>query len=572
MYPNATIRNTGGGANNDWQNGLSAKLKSQIPEGADGYRMQDDGVIVFTKGGQDMANGKFNADGSQYDPTKSQNANKEVAKPSNNSAVGNGNGNGNGNSAGKTGNGSSSSMFGYGFNNGASGDLSANFVNGNYDIDPNKFMGAAMGFNAMSSIANMMPFGLGSLFAQNTLGTMLGGFMKAVSFNFDFSGFKVSSNQDGNGNSVDDTNDDGTPSSTPTAEDTPKAEATPKAEETPKAEATPKAEETPKAEATPKAEETPKATTTPQNNEYKVSRHTSNVFYKSINGSTHYYIEKNGEKVEVGNYNGKTYTLNGKTYNAKTGEEVTAQQTQQTKQKQQTKQTKNKGANKEYWESKGYTYHGGAGGIYWKKDNAYWAYDAKANVMRKCNAFYPDGSYRSGNKTYGTDGTVLGTFTKGANAGSYSTNNSSQSTPGHNYGNGNKISKEATTRVGTDSDAQFKIANGTYNMKRDSGSMIDTTLDYYDITGQRTTGQHSGFKFVNSDGSFNANANMFNDGSKVYLSGQGEFDGCEVKAVRDMEGVNRVCIKSGNVYYDFETMMRTGKKVQIRPGTFLSQG
>lgn len=212
MYPNAKI--TGGGTPApDWRTNLPDALKTKVPDGADGY-IKDGDVIIFTKNGEALQNGKFNPDGSQYDPTKSDNANPEVRNPSGTT------GSGNNGRTGNAGNGSSSSLFNMGFSNNTSGDLSAKFVNGNYDIDAQKFMGAAMGFGAMSSLAQMMPFGLGAVFANNAIGATLNNFMKSVSFNFDFKNFSTSANSN-NSVSTDRTDDnEGATASSGTGEKT----------------------------------------------------------------------------------------------------------------------------------------------------------------------------------------------------------------------------------------------------------------------------------------------------------------------------------------------------------------
>lgn len=191
MYPNGSSVSGGGGAvpTPDWKANLPASLKDKIPANADGVT-RDGNIYIFTENGNAIDGGKYNADGSKYDPTKSDNANPEVRTPSGTS------GSGNGGRTGGTGSGSSSSAFGFGFSNNTSGDIGASFINAGYTIDAEKFMGASMGFGAMSSLAQMMPFGLGAVFANNTLGAALNNFMKSVSFNFDFSNMKTRAEQE----------------------------------------------------------------------------------------------------------------------------------------------------------------------------------------------------------------------------------------------------------------------------------------------------------------------------------------------------------------------------------------
>lgn len=604
MYPNAKVGG-GGTPTPDWRAKLPDALKTKVPDGADGF-IKDGDVIIFTKGGEAVDGGKFNPDGSKYDPTKSENANPEVRTPSGTTPAGNGNGN-----AGRTGNGNggSSSLFNYGFSSGNTGDLTANFVNGNYNIDPNKFMGAAMGFNAMSSLAQMMPFGLGAVFANNSVGAALNGFMKSVSFNFDFSSLRTSAT------AGDDTvsggrEDDSDGAATPTAGgDKSVAELAKSRGYTPtdtngvyknngkfykyddkskefvecKADGTAlgSTEQPATSGQTSSTQTTGQSTGTEQStpvdnsapkkkpaqtsgNGYNVSRHSDKVFWKKSGGTTHYYIDQNGKKVEISGYNGKTYTLNGKTYDAKTGKEVKATTSTSHSQSTQTSQgTKKKGPSDAWLKANGYT----KAGDFYRKNGKFYAYHPGTNRMLETREMFSGGYYRSGPATMDQAGHVMGRHTTGATAGTYNTSSSSVSTPGHNYGNGNAIVKEATTRVGTDSDAQFQIGGGKYNLHQG-----DTTLDYYDITGQRSFGSNS-HAFVNSDGSFNTNAKMFRDHNHpVTFEGKGEFDGCKLRPITDTNGYKCLCIEKNGTYYDFGTLMRTGKKVSVRPGTFISQG
>ena len=578
MYPDASTRNIGGGGNADWQARVPDALKNKIPEGADYIQQSetDKNVYIFFKNGKPMENGKFNADGSVYDPTKSENANPDKTTKGN---VGNANG------AGKTGgvdysgvpndvlknykNGSGSA-FGFGFNQNTSGDIGANFINGNYSIDAKKFMGAAAGFSAVSSIAQMIPFGLGGLFSQGAVGTMLNGFAKSISFNFDFSSMFASGTNDDKKEDTPATDDLGTPTVVK-KEDTP---ATTPADD----QGTPavKKEDTPaNVKETPAEEkkDTPAAATEDKNAPpagYKFSKHTHNVMYKSENGATKYYIKQNGKMVEISDYNGSSYKLNGKYYNAKTGKTInapTANSSAAKKEKEEIKPTK---SFDEQMADKGYV----KSGNFYKKNNNFYAkrtVNGQSGLYKVTQMFHGD-YYRIGDTTYDKNGKAISTFKKGDYAGSYTTSRSAESTMGHSYGK-NDISKEKTTRDSVDSDAQFHINGKAYNLKLDNGGMMDTTLDYCDITGQRTSGtQGKGHAFIKYDGSFNPNAGIFNGKNKVYFSGDGEFKNCQLLPITDMNRCTCLCIKSGSIYYDFDTLMRTGQKVQVIPGTFISQG
>ncbi len=597
MYPNGSVTRGGGAPAPDWRAKLPDALKTKVPDGADGF-IKDGDVIIFTKGGEAVDGGKFNPDGSKYNPATSENANPEVRTPSGTTPAGDGRG-----SAGRTGagngNGGSSSLFNYGFSSGNTGDLTANFVNGSYNIDPNKFMGAAMGFNAMSSLAQMMPFGLGAVFANNSVGTALNGFMKSVSFNFDFSKFSTSASTGDDtvsGGREDDSEGAVAPTGGGVAElaksrgyaptdtdgvyknngkfykydDKSKEFVECKADGTALGSAEqPAASERPAAaeDATP-VDNTPAAS----GNEYNVSRHSDKVFWKKSGGTTKYYIDQNGRKVEISGYDGKTYTLNGKTYDAKTGQEIKEEKTAEkpaTAQKPAAQTTQRKQPSESWLSANGYTH----AGDFYRKNGKLYAYHPGKKVMVATIEVYSGSYYRGGPTTMDQDGHVMGRHTSGANAGSYTDGRGSYTVPGHNYGNGNAIVKEPTTRSSVDSDAQFQINGGKYNLHYDG-----TTLDYYDITGNRSTMQNKKHAFVNSDGSFNYNAGMFNDYKhpvkleKTGGSGNNEFDGCTLKPITDQNGYKCLCVEKNGVYYDFGTLMRTGKKVSVRPGTFISQG
>lgn len=373
MYPNGSVTRGGGTPAPDWRAKLPDALKTKVPDGADGF-IKDGDVIIFTKGGEAVDGGKFNPDGSKYNPATSENANPEVRTPSGTTPVGDGRG-GAGRAGAGNGNGGSSSLFNYGFSSGNTGDLTANFVNGSYNIDPNKFMGAAMGFNAMSSLAQMMPFGLGAVFANNSVGTALNGFMKSVSFNFDFSRFSTSASTGDDtvsGGREDDSEGAVAPTGggdksvaelaksrgyAPTDTDGVyknngkfykyddkskefvecKADGTAlgSSEQPASSEQPVLSGQTTSGQSTTGTEQsTPVDNTAPKKkpaqtsgNEYNVSRHSDKVFWKKSGGTTKYYIDQNGKKVEISGYDGKTYTLNGKTYDAKTGQEIKADKT-----------------------------------------------------------------------------------------------------------------------------------------------------------------------------------------------------------------------------------------------------
>ena len=66
---------------------------------------------------------------------------------------------------------------------------------------------------------------------------------------------------------------------------------------------------------------------------------------------------------------------------------------------------------------------------------------------------------------------------------------------------------------------------------------------------------------------------MFDYGKdKVYFDGSGEFAGCALKRIHDTNGNYQLCVEKNGTYYDLNILMRTGEKVSVRPGTFISQG
>lgn len=604
MYPKSRIDGGGAVPTPDWKANLPASLKDKIPANADGVT-RDGNIYIFTEKGNAIDGGKYNADGSKYDPTKSDNANPEVRTPSGTS------GSGNGGRTGGTGSGSSSSTFGFGFSNNTSGDIGASFINAGYTIDAEKFMGASMGFGAMSSLAQMMPFGLGAVFANNSLGAALNNFMKSVSFNFDFSNMKTRAEQeaeaarDNEGATAGTETGSGSGSGQTVAElakargytptdtqgvyqnngkffkydektkefveckadgsalGTAEAPATPSTPSTPSTPATPAKPETPATPSTPSTPATPRSSG--NQGGYNVSKHTSNVFWKNSGGATHYYVKQNGKMVEISGYDGEKYTLNGKTYDAKTGKEVTAAKPQ-AKPKAKPEQKTSSQKQLDAFLKAGYKKEGD----YYRKGNDLYAFHVDRNgkaTMTKIRQKYHGGYWRGGPTTMALNGRVVGRHTVGQNAGTYFTGNSSQTTIGHSYGNGNYISKEKTARDTMDTDAQFTIGKGHYNLKWNG-----KTLDYYDITGSRTAGQSWGVAFVNADGSFNTKARMFDSTAKPKFSGEGEFKGCTLERVTDQSNYTCLCVKKDGVYYDFDTLMRTGQKVAVRPGTFFKQG
>ena len=393
MYPNARVDGNPGGA--DWKSKLPEALKNKVPEGADSF-YKDGDVYIFTKGGNVISGGKYNADGSVF-----------TAKPSSSSNMPTINDNQITQGIMQQG----GSIFGAGFGAGTGVDLNSSFMGGGYNINTNKLMGSAGLLGAASMLASEAPLGLGGLLGSLAMPGIMAGFMKSLSFNFDFSNMFTSAQsgtgtgtgtgtlpegfeqtalagvykkdgkfykKDDNGNwlQCDDTgkikdeaklptgyektategvykkgeeyikydaetrtyvacNADGTKKADAPAADKPATE-TPVAEkpaEKPAAEEP--AAETPAADK-PAAKTPTRSRTSHVNGDgYSVSRHSNRVFYKSEGGSTKYYVKNGNKYTQVSDYDGKTYKLNGKLYDAKTGNQIETKQERQQKENRQ---------------------------------------------------------------------------------------------------------------------------------------------------------------------------------------------------------------------------------------------
>lgn len=156
---------------------------NKLPQGATDIKSNNDGTFTITVNGKPTL---YNEDGSVFNNPP---ANDNAPVDNNNH---NNNGTPQGNSANGNGNENVSVFHGQG-NNGA--DMTLTNVNGNYNIDPNLFMGSAMGFDASTQMASNVPFGLGSTFGQGSIAASLQNFLKSISFNFDFSAIRIQREQ-----------------------------------------------------------------------------------------------------------------------------------------------------------------------------------------------------------------------------------------------------------------------------------------------------------------------------------------------------------------------------------------
>ena len=322
-----------------------------------------------------------------------------------------------------------------------------------------------------------------------------------------------------------------------------------------------------------------------------MSIHTDNVVYKREGGRIHYYITQDGKKVEISNYNGRTYTLNGKTYNAKTMREITNTDATGTGRAGSARSKGSAGSAGSvgsagstvksqadlYAEQHGYTkYTQGPYSNIYSKDNKYYTF--VNNSMKQVTRFMSGSYYQVGNTTYDSSGKAVSSVKLGG--GTYTTSNgreSGSSSASISYGGtrNNNIAKEEfyNNSSTADKDAQWHINGGRYNLYIDDSIVSDTCLDYYDIRGTRSLGQNRSHAFVGSDGYLNPMATMFDYGKdKVYFDGSGEFAGCALKRIQDTNGNYQLCVEKNGTYYDLNILMRTGEKVSVRPGTFISQG
>lgn len=339
-----------------------------IPQGATSVKKGDNGELIFGFGNGKPSESR-NTDGSIFskpvdtppakpaDDGNGKGANGAgAANDADNSAkVDNDAGKGNGASGAGKGAGASGSLFGNGFASGQS-DFGMSMFNadGGFEIDQAKFMKASAGLWGALNMTSMIPLGLGSILGQGLIGQAIGNFLHAINFNFTSSSFTAGADNDSrNGTTV--TAGDGQP-------DTSGAKPTSTTASAPAAPATSSAPSAPAAPATKTEQPTEQApaptggsgTTTgdagatqarpSSGNGYSVSKHSDKVFWKKSGGTTHYYVNQNGKKVEIGGYDGKTYTLNGKTYDAKTGNEIKAdaapQKTAKAQQKPATQKAK----------------------------------------------------------------------------------------------------------------------------------------------------------------------------------------------------------------------------------------
>lgn len=327
-----------------------------LPNGAKGITKDGDTFSVTLADGSVQ---KYNKDGSIFTPPKDTGA-KPADNGNGNGAGGTGatdgatskapvgnTGKGNG-TTGTTGSGNSgNSVFGNGFSQSSSDfgfGMSGMNMNGGFNIDPNKFMGASAGLWGALNLTSLVPLGLGSILGQGLIGKAIGNFANAVGFNFDYSKYFAqydAQHSKQNGQTV--TAGDGQPDTSGTNPSTSSTQApatgstenpaTPATPATPAKPATQTEQPVEQAQAptggsSSASDDSGTTRTRPSSGDgYSVSRHSDKVFWKKSGGATHYYVDQNGKKVEIGGYDGKTYTLNGKTYDAKTGQEIKADKT-----------------------------------------------------------------------------------------------------------------------------------------------------------------------------------------------------------------------------------------------------
>jgi len=226
-----------------------------------------------------------------------------------------------------------------------------------------------------------------------------------------------------------------------------------------------------------------------------------------------------------------------------------------------------------------------AGGTYYTKETDAWIkgadgrgtravdcyrFNPVSNSMEKVDHIDNNGNYRIGKITYNKNGEKISSFTfnKGTSF-QPAVGVPSVSTIAADYGNGNRILRSSSNE-NLDSDALFEISGKRYYLKLDDGGLFDTTLDYYDITHQRTSFTNGyTHSFIDSNGQMSPNATMFQghvggiNYKKIYFEGKGEFDGCEVKKIVDSSGAQRLGICQNGTWYDLNSLMSTKQKVKI---------
>ena len=182
-----------------WYSGLPKALQDKakaLGNKADGFTQVGDNYI-FTKNGKSIDSKGYDASGkevsifgstaagsSQASPRVDQSSiQQQIAQNANIGGLLNGGGT---------------------FN--AGNDFNTSWMNmgGGFDIDSNKLMQSAGIMGAVTSIASMVPWGLGGLLSGGALQSAMASFMNSVSFNFDFSNLiaSASGNNRGNGTVV----------------------------------------------------------------------------------------------------------------------------------------------------------------------------------------------------------------------------------------------------------------------------------------------------------------------------------------------------------------------------------
>lgn len=509
-----------------------------LPNGAKGITKDGNTYSITLADGTVQ---KYNKDGSIFTPPADT-----TAKPAgdgngngtggvgagngadNNAKVDNNAGKGNGASGAGNGAGGSGSLFGNGFASGQS-DFGMSMFNadGGFEIDQGKFMKASAGLWGALNLTSMVPLGLGSILGQGLIGQAIGNFLHAINFNFSSSSFTAGADDDSrNGTTV--TAGDGQP-------DTPEAKAKPAEDSS--AAAKPAAPAT-----TEKPEEKPQEKTTPAPAAKSEPAETKAPATPAPAAHAAPAKKKPAAKKHSASASASA------TVSASHSSSSAAKAKAKAKTPAKTASTTGKVVADGKW--KGYKTTSKAG-VYVGPDGYYYRANASTGKIYRCTG--PSGGFK---------------YSYGENAGTYSTSRSVVSTYGCNYGNGNDISKEKTGNL--DTDAQWHINGGTYNIYLDDNHPYDTTLDFHEITNVGHTRN-----IVNpKTGDMNPNAVILqNQRNKVYFKGNGEFNKAEVRRIEvGPKGKPVVAVKVGDTYYDLNTLMKTGAKVKLTPGTYLKQG
>lgn len=131
------------------------------------------------------------------------------------------------------------------------------------------------------------------------------------------------------------------------------------------------------------------------------------------------------------------------------------------------------------------------------------------------------------------------------------------------YGDNNSISLDGGVVVGPsgvlDKDIKFTISGKDYCFKKEH-DVMDHTYDFYDLLGYR--GNENDYLINPSTGNFNYNWSGFNDGNKLYFSGDGALNGATLVRYKNKVALAVKSSDNSVTYYDMNEYMH-GRHVEL---------